>query len=89
MVAFLKDYINPKGLKTLIKIRSRMAQKWLNQLGYKYRNIKKDVFIDGHERPDVVEDWKVFLKTMSDLESYFIEFDLEEKMKGKVYPDNF
>ena len=65
-----------------------MAQKWFNQLGYIYQDIKKDVFNDKYECPDIIEDWKVFLKTISDLQSYFIEFDLEEKMKDKIYPDD-
>lgn len=31
---------------------------------------------------------RFFLKTMSDLELSFVEFDLEKKIKDKVYPDN-
>lgn len=32
------------------------AKKWLNRLGYKYWYVAKKVFIDGYERPDVIED---------------------------------
>ena len=41
--------------KTVIKPRT--ARIWLNKLGYQYTNDhdKKRVFLDGHERPDVVE----------------------------------
>lgn len=27
----------------------RTAQKWLGKLGYEYKNVRKNVFIDGHE----------------------------------------
>ena len=46
------------------------------------------MFIDGHERTNVVEDQKAFLKTMSDLEPYLVEFDLERNIKNKIYPDD-
>lgn len=46
------------------------------------------MFVDGHERADVVEDRKVFLKTMLDLDPYLVEFDSKENMKDKVYLDD-
>ena len=55
---------------------------------YTYRDIKKDVFINGHERTNVVEDRKAFLKTMSDLELYLVEFNSEGNIKDKIYPDD-
>lgn len=86
VVAFLKDYLNLKRLETPIKIRFCTARQWLNQLGYIYRDIKKDVFVNGHERANVVEDRKAFLKIMLDLEPYLVEFDSKGNMKDKVYP---
>lgn len=86
VVAFLKDYVNLKRLETPIKIRLCTARQWLNQLVYIYRDIKKDVFVNGHERANVVEDRKAFLKIMLDLEPYLVEFDSKGNMKDKVYP---
>ena len=63
-------------------------QKWLYKLGFEYKNIKKDVFVDGHERPDVVEDCQKFLRIMKDLELYLVEFKKDGSMKTKNYPDN-
>jgi hypothetical protein len=60
LVSFLRDYVNPEGTSIPIKIRSRTARRWLNKLGYRYRSVGKDVFVDGHERPDVVEDRDFF-----------------------------
>lgn len=42
-------------------IRSRTARKWLNRLGYKWKEVQKGVFFDGHRREDVVEYRKTFL----------------------------
>lgn len=38
------------------------------------QDVGKDVFIDEHERPDVVEDRANFLKVMEDLKPYIVEF---------------
>lgn len=65
-----------------------MAQRWFNQLEYIYWDIKKDIFIDGHKRPNVIKDWKVFLKTISDLKLYLFKFSSKKNIKEKIYPDN-
>ena len=57
-------------------------------MGYTYRDIKKDVFIDRHKRTNIIEDQKAFLKTMSDLKPYLVEFDLERNIKKKIYLDD-
>ena len=88
LVQFLKDYVNPQGGEAPIEIRSRTARTWLNKLGYEYKDVRKDVFIDGHERPDVVEDRAKFLKVMKGLKPYMVEFEEDGTMKAKVYPDD-
>ena len=38
--------------------------------------MRKDVYVDGHERPDVIEDrQKKFLNEMHQLSPYFVEFE--------------
>lgn len=88
LVQFLKGYIDPKGTPTPITIRSRTARTWLNKLGFEYKEVRKGVFIDGHERPDVVEDRKIFLKRMDELRPYMVEFEEDGTMKDKIYPPN-
>lgn len=56
---------------------------------YIYRDTKKDIFIDGYKYADVVKDWKIFLKIISDLELYLVKFDLEKNIKDKIYPNNY
>lgn len=44
----------------------------------------KDVFIEEHERSDVVEDLNNFLTKMEDLKLNMVEFEEDGKMKPKV-----
>ena len=67
-------------------IRSRTARTWLRKLGFVYKEVRKDVFIDGHERPDVVEDRNRFLAKMEELKPYMVEFNEDGAMKAKDYP---
>ena len=88
LVQYLRNYVNPEGIQTPIEIKSRTARKWLYKLGFEYKDIKKDVFVDGHERPDVVEDRQKFLRIMKGLEPYLVEFEEDGSMKTKNYPDD-
>ena len=42
------------------------ARKWLHELGFNVLQMSKGVFIDGHERPDVVESREKFLRKMTE-----------------------
>ena len=48
--------------------------------------MKKDVFVNGHKRSDVVEDRKKFLNKMEDLKPYLVKFYENGIMKDKTYP---
>ena len=79
------DLANPRST---INIKSRTARRWLNCLGYSFRNVKKDVFVDGHERPDVIEDRVRFLKIMENLDPYTVEFKENGTIKSKSFPED-
>ena len=53
-----------------------------------YKDVRKDVFMDGHERSDVVEDRSNFLKKMEELKPYMVEFNEDSTIKPKAYPPN-
>lgn len=82
----LKEYVNPEGIPTPIEIKSRTAWNWLRKLGFEYKDVKKDVFIDGHERPDVVKDRQKILKVIKELEPYLVEFNEDGTIKANEYP---
>ena len=88
LVQFLKTYVNSQGVEILISICSHTVWRWLYKLGYEYKDVRKDVFVDGHERSDVVEDRINFLKRIKELKSYMVEFDENGAMKPKVYPSD-
>ena len=69
-------------------IRSRTARKWLNRLGYKWKEVQKGVFFDGHEREDVVEYREEFLDEMKKLLPYLVEFSEDGSMISKEYPED-
>ena len=47
------------------RVSVETARKWLYDLGFEILQLSKGVFIDGHERSDVVESRVKFLKTMT------------------------
>ena len=57
-------------------------------MGFEYKDVKKDVFVDGYERLDVVEDCKRFLNKMEELKPYLVEFNEDDAMKDKTYPSD-
>ena len=46
------------------QISLRCAYRWMHKMGFRYGRYQKGTFVDGHERPDVVEFRKLFLKKM-------------------------
>ena len=47
-------------------ISLRTAVRWLHRLGFKPMSHKKGIYIDGHEREDVVKYRSIYLKAMED-----------------------
>ena len=45
----------------------KTAIRWLHHLGFKPRSHKKGIYIDGHERDDVVKHRSEYLKVMEEL----------------------
>ena len=44
------------------------VRRWINKLGCGLTEVKKAMYINGHERPDVVENCKAFLEKMKESE---------------------
>ena len=84
----MRDYVNPNDKKSPVEIKLCTAQNWLHRLSFEYQNIKKDVFVDRHERPDVVADYERFLKTTEELKPYMVKFNEDGIMKDKKYSYN-
>jgi hypothetical protein len=65
-------------------ISSRTARRWFNQLGFSWRDIKKGVFFDGHERDGMVEYRKQFLESVH----YILVFNADRTIQSKEYPQD-
>src|SRR6267378_2200934 len=46
-------YDGEEGRK--VSIQAWTAREWLSRMGYRWKSVSKDVYIDGHEREDVVQ----------------------------------
>jgi hypothetical protein len=76
------------GVRKAPGVRSRTIRRWLNQLGFSWRDISKGVFVDGHERDDVLASRVVFLAKMQELQPYMVEFCADGSMASKQYPND-
>lgn len=80
-----EDEREAKGFVRKTSIQARTAREWLNKLGYRWKNISKGVFIDGHEREDVVEYRNEFVKKWYDMMPYVREWEEEmEEIDGEM-----
>ena len=88
---------HPKAPK---KVSTTTATCWLHKLGFSPSSTKKGVYIDGHERQDVVDYRKLFLTKMNILETthaqspqpsdevqVFTESDSSKKKLVLIYHD--
>jgi hypothetical protein len=53
-------------------IHVRTARRWLHKLSWRYQQKKKGMYIDGHERQDVVEYRKGFVERWKEYEKRFV-----------------
>lgn len=67
--------MNSEDIYNPIEIRLRTACNLLYNLGLKYHDVKKDVFINRYEKSNIVQDYKNFLKIIKEQELYFDKFN--------------
>lgn len=70
-------------------ICSCKAQTWLCKLGFVYKKVCKNVFVDKHKWPDIKENRNLFLTWIEELKLYIIEFNKNSIIKAKKYPINY
>jgi hypothetical protein len=69
-------------------LSSRTARRWLCKLGWRHTELKKGVYMDGHERPDVVEYRNnVFLPLLASLERRMVQWISDGSDLVRVDPD--
>lgn len=73
----VNDVIFPEhGIKPEKPLSIRTARRWLIKLGWRHSMIKKGVYMDGHERADVVQyRTHVFLPLMAKYEARMVHYE--------------
>ena len=51
------------------------AQRWLQKLDWRYRKKKKGMYVDGHEREDVIEYRKSLVQQWGEYEKRMVTYD--------------
>lgn len=69
-----------------IEIKSQITKKWLYWLGFKYKDIKKDIIVNRYKWSDLVKNCQRFLTKIEKLNLYLVEFNKNNAMKDKTYP---
>ncbi|KAF9471175.1 hypothetical protein BDN70DRAFT_763229, partial [Pholiota conissans] len=75
------DYIASPEIQELLAGRSKTsihhstACRWLKKLDWRYAQKKKGMFVDGHEREDVVQYRDEFISRWKEYEKRFVKFD--------------
>jgi hypothetical protein len=75
------------GFASSPTIHFNTARNYLKGLGYTYAKVKKGIYIDGHEREDVVAYRKTFLEQMSEFEHRMPTFS-GDNLEEVIWPDD-
>lgn len=76
---FLLPYLSSRGyLAPGALLSNSTAQAWMHKLNFRMWDYKKGLYYDGHERPDVVEYRKLFLRNMLEYEARMIKYAHDE-----------
>jgi len=72
------------GITPKKPVSTRTARCWLIKLGWRYTEVRKGVYMDGHERADVVQYRQtIFLPLMAKFEARMVHFDGPELRRVK------
>jgi hypothetical protein len=67
---YIEEEVFPSiGIEENKEISETTVRVWLKKLGWSYQKVHKDIYIDGHERPDVVLAREKFLDELSAFEN--------------------
>ena len=70
----------PKGTTT------RSIRRWLRRNVYNYTDVRQGIYINGHERKEVLTYVEEFVRALEDLWPFAVEFEDHGSMREKEYP---
>ncbi|RPA74773.1 hypothetical protein BJ508DRAFT_195691, partial [Ascobolus immersus RN42] len=68
-------------------ITERQIRRWLHKLGYSWKDILKGVYIDGHEREDVVQYREAFVQRMQTIYESGLLLKLDPDSGEVIWPE--
>jgi hypothetical protein len=71
----LQELLGLKGNGTITAISIRTAQRWLRKHDWRYGRPKKGMYIDGHEREDIVKYRNEFIQRWKEYEKRMVIYD--------------
>lgn len=87
----LRKYINDELIPQKVGVPGAISistlWKYMCEWGYLYRKFGKDIFFDGHERPDVIEYRKAWALRMLQYKSFMTAFGEEDEVIEPVLAD--
>jgi hypothetical protein len=81
--AEMQDKLDNNGAKRK-KISLRTAQKWLHRMGWRYGKKRNGMYVDGHEREDIVEYREEFIKRWKVYEKRMYSYDNDGNREGEL-----
>ena len=69
------------------RISVETARKWLHEMGFEVLTARKGIFVNGHERPDVIESREKFLRKMVKVGSLHFT-NAPTKQAGRALPED-
>ncbi|CAG8742762.1 17712_t:CDS:2 [Rhizophagus irregularis] len=86
-VDYVKNVVFPSlGIEQETTISTRMTRNWLNKMGFEFKQFKKGVYVDGHERPDVIAYRSKFLEQMASYEKLMPKFE-DDNLEIQINPN--
>ena len=87
----VKQYLEEKvlpdlGFNTPQTISIQTARRWMHHFGFMYKRYQKGIYVDGHERPDVVTYRNEFLEQVAEFEPLMPKW-LDKECKMRTLPE--
>ncbi|CAG8737796.1 3445_t:CDS:2, partial [Gigaspora rosea] len=85
----VKSYVEQRILPQLnvesSSISIRTARRWMQKLGFYYKRHQQGVYVDGHERPDVVAYRHIFLQKVAEFDRFMSKW-YDEGCEIRTFP---
>ncbi|CAB4391219.1 unnamed protein product [Rhizophagus irregularis] len=81
-----EEILSSIGIENKTTISEKTANRWLKKMGFTFSRYAKGMYVDSHERDDVIAYQKEFLETMERYQSLMLKF-IGEECETQVNPE--